>query len=84
MDDLLCLTNIGRTSALWLQTVGINNAEQLAEIGAVEAYLRINQRGIKTSKVLLYALHGALLNKHWNDLTTDEKNQLCQQAGINH
>ena len=79
---LIDLKNIGNTSALWLTTIGINNVEQLQEIGAVEAYTRIQERGIKVSKVLLYALEGALLNTHWNDIPEAKKERLRQQAEI--
>ena len=50
-----------------LRAVGINNYQDLSEIGA-EAYCRIKARGIHVSKVMLYALQGALLDMHWNDL----------------
>ena len=79
---LIELKNIGNTSALWLTTIGINNSQQLQEIGAVEAYIRIQGRGIKVSKVLLYALEGALLNIHWNDIPEAKKERLRQQAEI--
>ena len=82
MENLLKLKNIGRTSALWLSTVGIHDAEQLQEIGPVEAFKRIDDRGIRTSKVLLYALQGALLDQHWNDIDIELKQKLCQEAGI--
>ncbi len=34
----------------------------------MRAYNRIRERGIKVSKVLLYALQGALLDVHWTKL----------------
>jgi len=82
MDQLLELKNIGRTSALWLHTIGINNYDDLREIGPSEAYKRINERGIRTSKVLLYALQGALTDTHWNDIQSDVKRQLCEEVGL--
>ena len=78
--NVLELKNIGNTSALWLQAIGINNQQQLKEIGSVEAYLRIQERGIKISKVLLYTLEGALLDMHWNDIPIETKQRLCQEA----
>ena len=82
MEKLLSLKNIGRTSALWLNVIGIHDIDELKAIGPVEAYTRINNRGIRTSKVLLYALQGALLDLHWNDIPEDLKVQLCKDAGI--
>jgi DNA transformation protein len=78
-NPLLELKNIGNTSAHWLNTIGIKSLEDLAAIGPVAAYMRIENKGIKVSKVLLYALQGALLNVHWNDLEPSLKQQLLQE-----
>lgn len=79
-DQLLEMKNIGNTSAHWLVTVGINTPDKLREIGAVAAYKRIQARGIKTSKVLLYALYGALEDQYWNEISEDVKIQLNDEA----
>ncbi len=78
--NVLELKNIGNTSALWLQAIGIKTQQQLENMGSVEAYLRIQERGIKTSKVLLYTLEGALLDVHWNDIPNATKQRLCKEA----
>ena len=78
--SLIDLKNIGNTSALWLQSIGIFNKQQLQDMGTVEAYLRIQDRGIKVSKVLLYTLEGALLDIHWNDIPEKTKQRLRQEA----
>ena len=83
MEKLLSLKNIGRTSAHWLSVIGINSYDDLNNLGAVEAYKLIENRGIRTSKVLLYALQGALLDQHWNEIPESLKDELCKKAGIN-
>ncbi len=79
-SDLQELKNLGNTSINWLHAIGVNNSKELRELGAVEAYIRIKQRGIRVSKVLLYALQGALDNTHWNDLDGSVKLKLVDQA----
>ena len=79
-SDLLELKNLGNTSINWLRVIGIHNRQELAEMGAIEAYLRIKQRGIRVSKVLLYALHGALIDTNWNELGDGIKQQLVDEA----
>lgn len=76
MSNLMDLKNIGSTSAHWLESVGIKDQKTLKEVGVIQAYLRIHQRGIKTSKVLLYALYGALHDLHWNEVPEDMKKEL--------
>lgn len=79
-SELLDLKNLGNTSINWLHTIGVNNREELQNKGPVTAYLEIKGRGIRVSKVLLYALHGALNDTNWNDLDSNIKQQLVEQA----
>lgn len=79
-NDLMALKNLGNTSVNWLHAIGIHNRDDLARVGAVEAYTRIRQRGIKVSKVLLYSLHCALLDLYWTELDDMEKLKLLDAA----
>ena len=79
-SELLNLKNLGMASVNILRAVGINSYQDLSDIGAVEAYCRIKARGIHVSKVMLYALQGALLDMHWNDLPPALKVQLVEDA----
>jgi len=79
-DELLDLINLGAASVNILRAIGVNTYQELAEVGPVEAYCRMKLRGIHVSKVMLYALQGALLNIHWNDLEPDLKVKLVADA----
>lgn len=58
-DELLQMRNLGKTSALWLHTVGIHTAGELRRLGAAAAYRAVLARGINASRVLLYSIEGA-------------------------
>lgn len=77
-SDLIHLKNIGAASVNILYAIGIHSAEELRKIGAVDAYRRIQDRGISVSKVMLYAMQGALDNVHWNDLSVHQKAELLE------
>lgn len=79
-SDLAALKNLGNTSVNWLRTVGIHTRDDLHRVGPVSAYNRIRDRGIRVSRVLLYALQGALLDLHWNELDPDLKRRLVEEA----
>jgi DNA transformation protein and related proteins len=79
-SELLQLRNLGMASVNILHAVGINTLADLRRVGSVEAYKRIIARDINVSKVMLYALEGALLDVHWNDLEPDLKTRLVSEA----
>lgn len=79
-SDLLTLKNLGNTSVNWLRAVGIQSRAELEAMGPARAYNRIRERGFKVSKVLLYALQGALMDVHWNELDPSLKQRLLEEA----
>ena len=79
-DDLLALKNLGVASVNILHAIGVNNYEDLKKMGSVNAYRRIKQRGINVSKVMLYALEGALLDVHWKEIDPQHKARLVAEA----
>ena len=77
------LKNIGKTVAQRLNEIGVFNEADLASVGSVEAYKRIEARFPgKTLPVCyyLYSLEAALLDIHWNDLPRELKKELEQQV----
>jgi DNA transformation protein len=79
-SELLQLKNLGMASVNILHAIGINTYSDLHDTGAVAAYRKIKARHINVSKVMLYALQGALMGVHWNDLPPDLKTQLVAEA----
>ena len=74
------LRNIGPKSAAWLRQVGLRSLDDLAAIGAVEAYMKVRRAGFKPSLNLLYSLEGALVDCHWQDVPEARRNELVQAA----
>ena len=75
--ELKKLQGIGPKVAMMLVTSGIETPEQLKEVGAMEAYLRIIEAGLSIPHLsLLYALVGAVENRHWNEVAQNNKARL--------
>ena len=74
------LRNIGPKSAAWLRQVGLRTREELAAAGTVEAFMRVKRAGFKPSLNLLYALEGALLDCHWQEVPDARRNELVAAA----
>ncbi len=79
-SELLRYKNLGMASVNILRAIGVHTFDDLQEMGAIEAYRRIKARDIHVSKVMLYALQGALMDVHWNDLDGNMKESLVSQA----
>ena len=47
--------------------------------GAGDAYRAVRTRGFRASKVLLYAIEGALMDVHLNDIPVERKEALNRQ-----
>lgn len=80
MPTPLKLRNIGPKSAAWLRQVGLRTEEDLRGIGALEAFMRVKRAGFKPSLNLLYALEGALLDCHWQEIPAERRSELLVAA----
>ncbi|TWI10290.1 TfoX/Sxy family protein [Aerolutibacter ruishenii] len=74
------LRNIGPKSAAWLRQVGLRTQDDIAAIGTVEAFVRVKRAGFKPTLNLLYALEGALLECHWQEVPEPRRQQLAAEA----
>ena len=83
-DELLTLKNLGKTSAQWLHASGIHTTEDLRRLGAVSAYQAVKSRGFSASRVLLYAIEGALRDISWKELPDALKSELNQHLDSSH
>ncbi|HEV8695870.1 MAG TPA: TfoX/Sxy family protein [Lysobacter sp.] len=74
------MRNIGPKSAAWLRQVGLRTLDDLAAVGTVEAFMRVKRAGFKPGLNLLYAIEGALLDCHWQDVPEDRRHELILAA----
>lgn len=74
------MRNIGPKSAAWLRQVGLRTLDDLAAVGTVEAFMRVKRAGFKPGLNLLYAIEGALLDCHWQDIPEDRRHELILAA----
>lgn len=81
-NDLERMINLGPVTAARLRAVGIETPEDLRQLGAVEAYLRLKHGfPAETTQISLYALHGALAETRWYELPEEVRAFLRDEAG---
>ena len=78
--NLETLKNIGPVTAKQLAAIGITTAEQLCEFGPIYVYKQLRARFPRVTKTMLYALEGARLDLHWNELPTAVKQRLNDEV----
>ncbi|GAB2503598.1 TfoX/Sxy family protein [Arenimonas alkanexedens] len=81
MNSATKLRNIGPKSAAWLKQTGIRTHEDLIAVGALAAFVRVKRAGFKPSLNLLYALEGAILDCHWQEIPDERRSELVLAAG---
>ena len=74
------MRNIGPKSAAWLRQVGLRTLEDLTAVGTVEAFMRVRRAGFKPGLNLLYAIEGALLDCHWQEVPDERRQELILAA----
>ncbi|MGL4634386.1 MAG: TfoX/Sxy family DNA transformation protein [Beijerinckiaceae bacterium] len=76
-DKISGMRNLGSVMERRLKEVGVCNAEDLRQIGAVEAYTRLRLMSPEpVSLIALYAMHAAILDCDWRWLEPDLKAEL--------
>ncbi|MEO6173434.1 MAG: TfoX/Sxy family protein [Arenimonas sp.] len=75
------IKNIGPKSMAWLRQTGIRTQADLEAVGSLAAYVRIKRAGFKPSLNMLYAMEGAILGCHWQDIPTERRSELITAAG---
>lgn len=74
------LKNIGPQMTQWLARIGIHGEDDIAALGVIEVYRRLKAANPdRASLNALWALQGALLGLHWNDLPPGMKDALKRQ-----
>ncbi len=74
------MRNIGPKSAAWLRQVGLRSLDEITAIGTVEAFMKVRRAGFKPSLNLLYALEGAILDCHWQEIPDVRRTELVADA----
>jgi len=75
-EPVSTVRNLGPASEGLFARAGITSAEQLRELGADAAYLRVLAAGIRPHFIGYYALVMGLQGRPWNDCQGQEKTDL--------
>jgi len=74
------LRNIGPKSAAQLRQVGVRTLNDLRAAGSLDTFVKLKRAGFKPSLNLLYAMEGALLDCHWQQIPDERRSALILAA----
>ena len=81
MTDIQRIRYIGPKSSKLLIAAGIKTAEDLVELGAVKAYVKVIKKfPEKRHWMFLYVMYTGLQNKHFTDISKEEKLMLQKEV----
>lgn len=75
-DPVSSILNLGPASEAAFARAGIHSAEEIREMGADAAYLRLMEAGTQPHFIGYYVLVMGLQGRPWNDCQGDEKKAL--------
>jgi DNA transformation protein len=79
LSKLSDLKNIGPKTEKWLNEFEIYTLEDLENYSPVTLYQILRSNGYDVNMIFVYALQGAIMDLHWNELPKDIRDQLKQE-----
>lgn len=80
MGELSKLKGLGPKSEKSLNEIGIFTKNDLVKLGAIKTFIRLkNECSTRPSLNFLYALVGAIEDKHWADIAKSERTRLLME-----
>ena len=74
MGEIARMKNLGPKTETMLREIGIETEAQVREMGAPMLYKVLKHHyGAAVTRIWLYALEGALADRHWNSFSPEEK-----------
>ncbi len=60
--------NVGKVLELKLEEIGISSLDELKKVGTEEAFLRLYEKNVNTSRSILFSLEGAIVGVRWHNI----------------
>jgi len=80
MNELLKLKNIGEVSAKMLNEIDVFTRDDIIKLGPATIYHILKAQGFNVNLMMVYALEGAITNRHFNDIPQADKERLRREV----
>lgn len=79
MGELSRLKGLGPKSERRLNDIGVQTRADLERLGPVQAFLLLRAADPRTSLNFLYAMVGALADRHWTEIARADRHRLLNE-----
>ena len=84
MSKITSIKNLGPACERLFALIDIHTAEEVAELGAIESYIKLKlAHPRRVNLMFLYAIWTGLQGRHFNNLSSDEKEKLKAKRILN-
>lgn len=80
MKELLKLKNIGEVSAKMLNEIDVFTRDDIIKLGPSTIYHILKAQGFNVNLMMVYALEGAITNRHFNEIPRADKERLRKEV----
>lgn len=80
MNELLKLKNIGEVSAKMLNEIDVFTRDDIVKLGPATIFHILKAQGFNVNLMMVYALEGAITNRHFNDIPHADKERLRKEV----
>lgn len=77
------LKNLGPVSIQWLNSIDVYTKEDIEKLGPIVIYHMLKASGYNVNILMVYALQGAIMDCHWNEIPKEIKEELQKELKTN-
>ena len=77
------LKNLGPVSIKWLNSIDIYTKEDIEKLGPIVIYNMLKSHGYNVNILMVYALQGAIMDRHWNEIPEKMKKDFQKEIKNN-
>ena len=77
------LRNLGPLSIKWLNSIDVYTKEDIEELGPIVIYNILKAHGYNVNILMVYALQGAIMDCHWNEIPEKTKEEFKKEIKSN-
>ena len=62
------IKNLGPVSTKWLNSIDVYTIDEVKKLGPIVIYNMLKAHGYNVNILMVYALQGAIMDCHWNEI----------------